>query len=446
MPVPWIVLPSIPSEPIQTKIDEDLTVIARVVRYDRVNRIYRFREGVEARYGPTTVTADELEVHAAEEVQTAYARGDVRVVDPDGTLNARNLTFKWTQGQQTGQAEDVKLDFAGVLIEARTATLNPTEWTLTDVYGTSCRNEPPLFALRTPRIVLKPGRSGRIEKPSLDLLGQRLPSLPTQKFNLDPRTQGIRIPSVSYRKEDGLGVSWDSGWLVDPQTAVSASYAAYPGSRPSYGIQAARSSVPAENATRLIVPRSDLADRFDYSFFDSVEQASPKAEENILHDERNAVSVGSYWFQGSGNDRSDDNYTKPFEIAYERGGDFGAVGGVAQVRLQTIRRELEPVKTRISLNASAGPRPRTLAPGLVAYARSDIAGYLGAESSGWLRGQLGLTYQPVKEITLGASVHRSLLAGTPAFPIDELDSPHGGTARIDLNLGPTQFTHIWRYD
>jgi hypothetical protein len=303
-----------------------------------------------------------------------------------------------------------------------------------------------LLAFRSPRITNKPGKNGRVEKPYLQILGQKLATLPTQKFNLDPRTQGFRFPNLSYRKEDGLGVNWNSGWFLDGQTTLTSSYAAFRGTRPGYSVQVARSWIPAAKSTRIIAPRSDLAERHDYSYFDNVNQPAPKSEEEFLEETREALSIGSYWFQASGNDQTGADYTKPLEVAYEKGGQYGPIIGFAQARLQTIRRDLEPVHTRLQLNAVVAHRSRQLTPQLYAYASTDLAGYLGQQSSGWLRGQLGLTFQPIPQVTLGAAVHQAIEAGNPLYPIDALDSPRGGTARVDLNLGPTQFTYLWRYD
>lgn len=446
MPVPWVILPPISISPVVTQVGDELTVVSKAVRYDPIHQTYTFSDGVSAKVGPTTLTADYLEVTGEQTKGSGFARGHVHVDDPDGTINAENVRFSWDQELVTGHAETVDLNFAGVILKADSVDIQPGTWQLTGLYGTSCMGNPPLFAVKTPKATLVTGKQGNIRHPQLYVLGHHVLTLPNQKINLDPRTQGLRPPNISYRSGDGFGVNWRSGWLLDPQTDLTASFSAFRSDRPSYSLVYAKSFLAPEETRASIVPRSDLATRLNFAYFENVEQPSPRSEERYLDMPRDSVSVGSYWFQGAGNQKSDHAYTKPLEVAYEKGGSSGMLYGYGQVRLQSIRRELESTHTRLEVDGSIGIRPIELVKGLDVYPRLDALSFAGGSNSGWLRAQIGVTYHPVRFLTIGGSVHDSYSWGNPLYEIDTLESARGGTARIDLNMGPTQATYIWRYD
>jgi hypothetical protein len=437
-----------PGKPIVQQISEEITVVARRQERDIPRQITTFSEGVTATYGPSTVTADRLVVREAEEEQNATATGNVIVTDPDGTIQATSITFTWKDGDKGGIAENVVGNVAGTFFRARRGEITTTKWTFFDVEGTVCRNTPPLFLVRSPRLEFTPGKEGRVERPRVSLLGQRIATLPTQRFNLDPRTRGISLPGFSYKREDGLGVTWSPGVLLDERTSLQGSFASYKGNYPGFSAIASRSLLPPDTLRGPLTPRSDFGDRFEFGYFETVEIKKPDEEFRILTTPRASVSIGSFFNQGVPGRRApeDHRYSKPIEAAYEKSGTLGPAAYLAQARVHLIRNQFTPYTGRTVLSGSAILPPNSVARNVNTHVRADTSLFLGARQFGWVRGTAGLTYQPVRQVRLGAALVQGFEAGRPEFPIDPLYAKGGVNLRADFNLGPTRISYMTKWD
>ncbi|MEA2554535.1 MAG: hypothetical protein QOJ65_2711, partial [Fimbriimonadaceae bacterium] len=192
MPVPWVALPAAmfitpaqgsahfpalpnagrvelarvsgaPRQAAQTTIRQvygDLVVEAKTATFEREK--VTFKEGVRATFGDEILTADTLTLYPKEE--RGEASGHVVLLDPAGNLSAEDLSFSWKDGAKGGSGRNVRLDMAGVLIQAAKAETipgDPPTLMFTDVYGTSCsREKTPLYAIRSPKVIFHPGKDG----------------------------------------------------------------------------------------------------------------------------------------------------------------------------------------------------------------------------------------------------------------------------------------------
>jgi hypothetical protein len=410
------------------------------------NRTFEYSDGVEAIYEPTVIRADHLILH--EEVsgrRWGEAFGNVRLDDPEGNMTATRMVFDWTN--RTGSAENVQLEMGGMSIKARHIDIVPDKWDLTDVEATSCgRERVPFYKVRTPHLTLRPGRQAIAQRPRLSILGHQLVTLPTQRVSLDRRNPGLRMPSVGYKAGQGIGVSWFSGFLLDDQTSLTGSFGFFPKSYPGFNVQLAHTFLPIEKSTAAIPPRSELTERFSWSYMDDIHVTQPLSEENFLRASRNSVALTSVWNTGSTARDVDQRYSKALELSYEYGSKFGSFGSLSQARVHLIREGGGPFHARSVVQSALSVPNVKLLKNLYTRIRFDGSAFLGATAFGWGRAQVGLQYQSGTLFTAGVAYIASASGGDPLFRIDELFSKNAVHARADLNLGPTKISYLAKYD
>lgn len=457
MPTPWVVYqaailltsaPGVPTHqaaPIRQTYG-DLVVEARAGSFTRETVV--FREGVKATFGQEVLTADSLTLYPQE--QRGRAEGHVVLVDPDGTLSAEDLSFSWSPSGKAGSGKNVRLDMAGVMIQAATARSiagDPPTLIFTDVEGTSCGNErTPLYSIHSPRVTFTPGKEGVIRRPTLYLFGHKIATLPTHHFSLDPRIKGVPLPGVAIRRNGQLGVRWTPSYLLDEQTAISGNVRAFPGEHFTADAYVTRSYLSPQRATSLITPRSDLSERFGGDYFNNVRVESPERAQQSLRSERRTLSVGTSWNRASLNDESADTYSKLLEGVYEVGGPYGSLGYQATLRAQQIRREDEPWRTRLVAQGTLGSAALPLGGRLIGVARLDAATFLGNTAFGWVRGEAGVYTRPASWLTMGAGYAHGIEVGDAMYPMDRLLIRDLGMLRADFNLGPTQISYVLKRD
>ena len=455
--------------------DPGITVTAANTRANRLDATVTYSGDVTVTYDVTRIRADKVTLYLASTelelpILTAFwaagatsgmympsfdqreafglstrrgiAEGNVVLTDPIGTIRASRIEFNLTL--KTGHADQVLAEVAGVTIRAAEARVAPGRYELLDASGTSC---PELYSLATRRVVIRPGEKAVIERPRFSLGPLRLPALPNQTISLDQRVTGFRLPGISYKRDEGLGITWGSGILLDAQTALTAGFNIFPSVLPTYGIEVARSSVPPSRATGLISPRSELGERFSYGYFENVSVRSPESESAYLASPRNTLSAGSYWNQTATSRAGDSRFSKALDVAYERGGRFGAFGAVAQARAQYVRENDGPFKARIVGSLAAGPKPVPLGGGLYGHLRLNAQGLVGGDSLfGWVRLQVGAIYRPVKQVSIGGVFNFAAEAGDPIFELDRLYSTNSFHFRGDIALGPARVSLLGKYD
>lgn len=428
------------------RIDETLVVEWRTKRVDLQRKVAVFEGGIKATYGPTVLTADRLEVDM--ENKQGRADGDVRVVDPEGELRGSNLRFNWKE--RTGEAEDVFVQVGPMKLRVERILIEPDKWTLEQVAATPSRTRPPEFTLGSKKVVLRTGRSGRAENPTIDIFGKRILQIPTTLgFSLDRRVTGFRFPAISFRRGAGFGVAWNSSVLLNDQTSFAVTSNVFPTSLPTYAAEVAWSQVPPTRSTGLISPRTELGERFGDAYLDTIATEDPSVEDDYLRDPRRTLAIGSYWNQSTrGRVEDSSSVSKRYEISAEIGGSAGALGGFAQLRYQSIRPdERTPFSDRFVLTGSANLGNIPLLPGLDLRFRTDFAGFAsGSQAFGWARGVAALVYRPTPRFRLAGGYVLGGQAGSPEFAFDRLYSERGWHVRADVDLGSIRAGFLGKYD
>lgn len=456
MPVPWlpVALPEamelarrpVYQQQTQTKFGNDeLIVTSESSVFDPVADRYTFERGVVARYGPTTVRCDRLVVDRG--AKKAMANGNVTVQDPEADLAVTDLEFSWDAAQRNGHATHVQAMVGNVKITASEVTITPDKYTFLNVAGTSCRERTPFYELRTPRLVITPGRIGRAERPRLYLLGNRILTLPSRSFELDPRTEGFMLPTPTRKQDGRKGISWSSGFMLNDRTNLNMNYASFERTRVTFGAIATRSFVPAAKSEEILTPASEFQERFGYGYFDNIRIATPERERQRLGANRKSISLATAFNQVPTARGDGTAYSKPLEVVGAIGGTSAEGAYLGQVRLQSVRRGNEALDGRVALSGAYLLPEYSLGKDLYTAIRLDTNVFAGSNPYGWARTQLGVTYRPHPIITLGAAGFLTGDLGTPQFP--GFDTPYarnGYALRADINLGATRLSVLQKYD
>lgn len=472
------------------QVADEVVVEANEAEYRVLEDVIIFRDGVHAIFGPTELFADTLVVRSARlaivpptlptvpgalvyaegriedeptldidlggqtvalATQEAYALGNVRIVDPEGDVQAENFRFRWKLGARRGTAERVSAEIGSVRLKAARAILTPEKYTLYDVEGTACRGNPPFLSARAPELTVIPGKRGTARRPQLSILGRRLPAVPSIGFSLDNRTQGIRLPSLTYRQSEGLGVSFGGNRLFGESAQGVFNYSAFPGQAPSYGASYNQTSLAPGESRAALSPVSDLDERFFFSWFQNIYAGVPESEVNYLRQKRaNAGAASLFNVGATGRMRDSPLYSKAIEGILERGGPISegplAGGGYrAQLRASYFAEEGGTYSPRVSLTTNAakllGVRGR-----LTTVGRLDSNLVASKTLFGYAGGEIGVGYRANQNVRFGASAFAYAQAGDAPFTLDPLANPRGFSIRTDLNSAPTKFSLLLRYD
>jgi hypothetical protein len=285
-----------------------------------------------------------------------------------------------------------------------------------------------------------------VYRPSLSLFGAHILTWPRQTFNLDPRATGLRLPNLEYRSGT-VGLNWVAGTLVDHHSTVEWHGDAFRGSYPGAGIEYNRSFIPANQAVGLITPRTELNQRFDFGYFDTVLVKTPGAEIDAVDRPRNTVAVQTDFNAGvSGRGAPNETFSFPVEFNYERSGRVGSLGNLSDFRLETIRDVRQATKTRGEYESSWELPSKRLGRNVFTLSRVDGEAIGGDHAFGWARLSGGLVFQPVRWLTLSAGAMAAAETGTPDFDIDPLVYRNGAFGRADYELGPRRLSLMTRYD
>ena len=423
---------------------DSVTIKASIISEDPKRQKWVFENGVRIEMGVTTVTADHLEVDLSN--QTGSARGHVRVYDPAGTVDADNLELRWMLNGQHAHAEHAFLRVGSSRLKAGSADLGPDLWVFHDVELTTSRAQPAWYEVHSRTLTIKPGKTGKIEKPSLYILGTKILTFPTRNFNLDRRSEGLTIPGFNYNHQYGLGVSWGGGFLLDHRTDLAFALGIFPTARPGYGATITRSLLQDSESSRILTPFSDLGERFSYGYLENISISSPESEEAILKSPQKSIAVDSVWNQSLSDRGTSAPFSKAAELVYEVGGGAGSIGYVSQLRTQMIREFGQAYQERAILVGDIGLPPVAILPHLRTISRIDSDLFFGRQQYGWARGFLGLAFSPVPQLRLSTGGYFSGAAGNAQYAIDPLYSKTGYSVRADLNLGPTKFSYLQKFD
>ncbi len=425
---------------------DELHIVGEIAS-DNNQTIRSFKNGVVATYGPERLTADAVEVHLAPEEQFAIATGHVRLVDPDGTVTGDSLKFSWKADDRWARGENVEIHVVGSTVRAKSIDLTPGKWVLNSFYFTSDRASHPLYAVRGRTITIYPGKSAKVVRPGIDLFGHKIATWPSQSFNLDPRSTGLRLPRLKYSFSGGIGYSWQAGSLLNQRTDLEWHTDASNDSRPGFGAQLIRSFVPPGASQTPLPPKGEFSQRFSYGYFESLLVASPEREEQYLSSPRSSVDLETNFNAGvSGRGSVDETFSTPLAASYEISGKHGLFGYLGDARLETIRRIDDSALARGVLSGSLEIPKVSLSPSLFVTSRADFGAYYSGKSFGWGRLTEGLVYRPSHWMTLSAAAVGAVQGGTPDYDIDPLFSTNGLAFRADFNFGSRTISLMNRYD
>lgn len=430
--------------PKEVIVGDRVRVLAPVLRSNFQTGVSEFADGVTIYYGPTKITAERATFNGRE--KTGKASGNVIITDPEGTVQATDVDLNWAEGSRKATAENVFIEAAGARLRAKSAVLTEELWVFNDVEGTTCRKDAPIYSVRSPRLEVRPGRSGQVINPRLSIFGRQIVTLPTQRFNLDPRVQGIRFPNIAYRRNQGLGVAWNGQFLVNNQTAAGFDFGSFQGGYPTYSFAVSRSFLPPEKSPALIIPRDDLGDRFNIGYFDNVELDGPDSGFQRLSIPRSTLALQTQFNRGAVIGPSYLSYSKALDLTYEAGRQIGPFGGLGQIRLQNIRTQNSKAISRATVGGTLQSKVLPLSRQVGLLGTVDAQGWLGGNPYSWARGTAGVVYQPVRELTLGAGGFYGQDFGRFDFPADNLYSKTGYALRADLAFGGFRGRYLVKYD
>jgi hypothetical protein len=432
------------------QVDRDgLQVTFRKQEFDAETGEAKFTGGVTAKYGPTELVAETLIVNY--KTKSGRAVGRVALTDPDGSLVAQDLEFDWEN--KRGVANTVVMRVEGSTLTVGKVEINPADdpgyWVLYNVRATPSRTNPPEYVMTARKARIIPGKSGKVTKPGIEFFGIKLGTIPYYNFSLDRRVSGFRLPAPTFVRGSGIGVAWNSAFLLNDNTGIFGRIGSVPGSLPSTVLEITYSPKIPDSQIGKLSTRPDNGDRLNDSFLDNVSIKSAERELSSLRRPANTASIGTYWNQTT-NGRFEDakSLSKALEAAYEIGGPLGKGAFLAQGRVQRIRGEnKESWKDRGVIQLVGHSGMLDISNGLNAFLRADSNTFLDRGSQfSYLRLGGGLIIQPSKHLTLTGGYVRAFEVGSARYPWDRLYTKNGVHGRADFSLGPLLGSGLVKYD
>ncbi len=448
-------------------IDDVLVVRSKEPEYRIEVGVYIFRGGVEAEYDVTKLKSDTLILRVPTgdpEVDSkpidlpeygvfglvpeeGYAMGGVRIDDPDGKISAAKLRFKWQEKDRTAMAEGIQVEIGAMQLKAARAEIKPSGWTLWDVDATTCREKVPFYRVRVPVFRIYPGQRAVMEKPRLSLLGADLPVIPKLSFSLDRRTQGLTLPTIANRANEGLGLSWNSDIEVNKDFQLYALVNSYERIKPQSIILLTNNRIPNADSDARVTPRLDINERFSWGYFRNVYIRTPEQEHRAMRQLRDTWSAGAMQNIGSYGRLTDFGpvYSKEWEFVREQSGPLGDGSFYLQARTMSFAENNEAFRRRTVLNASIGS-PLLKSGNLTGIARLDVGSIIGQQTFSFIGAEGGLVYKPLSFWGIGVGAYGYELSGRPEYRVDEFPSRQGLVVRTDLLGSSTKLSFLWRYD
>jgi hypothetical protein len=424
------------------QVDDVLTVEWRRKTIRPADGAVIFSGGVIARYGVTELRTETLTLFQNEARREGIAEGQVQLIDPDGTARAERLMFNW--GSQTASGTGVKIIVSGLYLDADTVEIKPGEWVLTGVAASPDAGSRPSFGVRSPRVVYRPGKTGRAYRASFSVFGNRLITLPSYDFGGKRGSDGLRPPSISV--SGGLGVTWRSSTLIDDRTRLGGGFRARRGDWPGVQAELTRSLLPRNEPGTLRPPVSDFGERFSYGYFDSLLVRRPSMERDGVGARRSSITLATTHNQAMTARLNDLLYSKPLELILEEGREVGGFGVLANARYQSIREERGKNENRAVIMGAVLAPSVSLGGGLETHLRFDTSTFLGRERFGWAQVQGGLVYRPSSQLRVGAAYVLATQSGRPLFDNDRLFSMRAFHGRMDVDFGSTRVSFLTKFD
>ncbi|MBL8068105.1 MAG: hypothetical protein JNM28_06625 [Armatimonadetes bacterium] len=430
------------------QVDGTLSIEAATWYEDLETGMTVFEGGVKATYGPTVLTAQKVTVDKAAGV--LHAEGETRIEDPEGKVLADDAEIHWRDG--FGTASNVRVEVGYVRISGRqleTYSGDNPKWLVRDASVTLSDLSAGGTRFMADELEIQPGKRAVARRIFYVVLGQRLGPFPSQTFNLDRRVTGFKFPSITNKRGVGLGVSWDSSFLLDDHTAGTALWNAFAGQPQEYQLQFTRSFIDAGKQSTRISPRSDLGERASDSWFGNISVATPDLESSRIRDRKSSLTLGTHWNTSTnGRFTNGNEVSKAWDLAYELGGPLGGGGFVFTGRVERIRASgSSPWVDRAYLDMAVLMPPVELGGQLQSHIRADLVGSFSKQNTfGAGRAEIGLLYGLADGLTVGASYIHAVQAGDADFIFDQLAFGSGYVVRADYQRGPYTLRFLNKYD
>lgn len=393
-------------------------------------------------FGPTTVTADRLIMHDGGEDPYGEAVGNVKLIDPEGTLTAASLEYHWKT--HFGSARTIIVRVSMLTLMAESADVRPGLWTLRNVGGTGCKLKTPLYFIHTRELQVRPGIGLRAVRPDLSILGHEVVRLPTQSTTFGGGGNSIDLPYPTIRTGSGLGVNWTNQLLLDSMTGLFTKYAVFQRSLPFYNGTLIRSAVSGRDPEPV---RTEIGDRFTFGFFDSVQVRDPKSERLYFSSRRLDFGLSStFGADARDTTNSGAKINKPIEALGQASAQVGGFGLFGLFRAQQVQVGGGKRIQRLILEENLLSPSVALGRSFSLFGRLDAAEFTGGNAYGWLRGQAGIVYQPSTALRFGASYTAVRDRGTPDFAYDMPLRFRELGLRADLDFDTTQIRVLLKYD
>jgi hypothetical protein len=415
-----------------------------------------FTGKVRAEYDVTIIEADELEIDEAKKI--GWARGGVKITDPEGEVALEEFTFRWKDEgeppfgptEEIGTGSNARIRAGNVLLEAKTIRVTGESWILMDAWGSLTQRNRPEWKIRARKVTLIPGVRGTAEHIFLETLGLRLGPLPRYSFNLNPRIESKFVLPTYTRDERGeFGFAWSFARPLTDNSAIRGSWSSFPRQATSWNLTYSFSPLSSRSTSSLISVPSDLSERFDDGWMDNIQVIGPDKEAEDFRTKRLNWQVQTDWNSGASTRKvSPENVVRMLDVANEQGGAIGPHGSRLVSRFQVIRSKPdEEFRPRFLAHAGIQGAKWKLGGGLSSVVRLDSLTTLSSKTAyGWARAQAAMIFQPSKEATLGLAYVAGADLGTPDFEYDRLFSSQAVHFRADLRRGPFSAHWLAKYD
>lgn len=417
----------------------------RQVEIDTEKGTIVFQGSVRAQYDLTVVSSDTLTLDYKNNVGTAS--GGVTLTDPEAFLSTETLEFNWKE--KTGFAKNIYVQVGNMRIRGELLTITPEMWRIDRARATLSRKANPQYEIKARVVRIQPGKYGIAKHVSLDLFGLGLGTAPEMRFDLDPRIDGFNLPSIAEKKGVGLGISWASGFLLNDNTVLGATWGSFPSRLPNYGVSVTLMNADPDKTFRQLKPMDDLKEQTGDGWFDNVSVAGPRNETAAISSPRLLYMVASKWNTSTiARPDPSDTVSKAYEVVVESSGRVEGFGVRMATRVQSIREASEsPFVDRVVSHLTVQSPTLYLSHRVGLQARADVFGSLSSnETFSWTRGQVGLLWSPTDGVTLGVAYSDSRSYGTPDFGFDRRLYDRAVHARLDYVRGPYTFRYLVKYD
>ncbi len=449
MPIVWSLPPNsaVFGQGFQTvNLTESLRVTAKSYTLKRIDLVAEFAGKVEAVFGVTKLNGDQITFYLPTDssrsfIRRAIAKGNVTLVDPDGTISAQRLEFDWETG--IGTASEAVVNIGGMNLSVAQIEIQPGQWTLNGVNASLCEDRHIGFACK--KLVYRPSERAAFHNVQLKFFGKTIIGQKSYSLDLGPEDSTTLWPNIVIGGSKGIGVQWTGRHKITDGLRFSAKFGISTDSSPWGEAYLSQGFLPLGSAIRA--PRSDSAEVASSGFFENVRIRDPETEISREREVRGSISLGTTWNQSQYTDLPG-QINKPYELILEGGGNLNEFGWFAQIRNHKLDQIDADDLNRVTTLATVSLPSISISKKVKLLSRIDSRTYASGQSDqgGWIRGQAGVVLSLDRHVRIGVAYSNSTSFGDPPSTIDALDSKSAFHFRADLAGGSTNVSTLLKYD